>query len=261
MIIEFFGPPSAGKTTLALTVTDQLRTQGYKVADHFSLRPFERQPTAFDGESPLRLLLKPVLSRVGRPFGQILNSARSLSRRDLQVLRDFFGALPPRSLLASLRLAQYFLRLEAEWNAAAGSGEIALFDQAYVQFICSLVLHSNRSDGARLAHVLSISPEPDILILVDAPEETLERRLQQRLRQQSFFERLLEFDMKTNLASTRVIGEIAELLTQQGRSFTRVSSIGPAAFRTILDSIASQLPPPRFRKPVQTWCSAPNETV
>jgi thymidylate kinase len=258
MIVEFFGPPSAGKTTLALTLANQLRAQGYKVAEHLSLRPAEQPPFTSHGETLSRWLVVPVLSRVGRPFGQILSSTTRVSRGELLVLRNFLGALPPRSLLTSLRLGQYLLRLEAQWRAATRTDEIALFDQAYIQFICSLDLHSTRRDSARLARLLSISPEPDMLILVDAPKETLEERLQERLRRQSIFERLFEFDMKMNLASTRVIGEIAELLAQQGRSFTRVSSVDSAAAQTVLESIASQLPRPRHGIPVaQTLCSIP----
>jgi RecA/RadA recombinase len=258
MIIEFFGPPSAGKTTLALMLANQLRARGYKVAEHFSLRPAEQRAIPTGGETHTWSLVGPVLSRVGRPFGQMLRTVGPLSRVELQVLQDFLGTLPPRSFLWSLRLSQYLLRLEAEWSAAARADEIALFDQAYIQFICSLGLLSTLRESTRLARLLLICAEPDMLILVDAPRETLENRLQERMRRQSIFERLFEFDMKMNLASIGVIGEIAELLAQQGRSFTRVSSVDSTAAQTILESIALQLPRPRFGIPVaQTLSSIP----
>ena len=258
MIVEFFGPPSAGKTTLALALVDELRARGHAVSEQLSLRPAEQPPTPSRGETRSWGAVGAVMSRVSRPIGPTLRAAGQLSRGELRVFRDFLSTLPPRNPLNLLRLSQYLLRLEAEWSAAARTEQVALFDQAYIQLIGSLAVLSTHCDGARLARLLSISPAPDMLIMVDAPTETLERRLQERLRGQPFFERLLEFDMKTNLLSARVIRDIADLLTQQGRSFARVSSADPAAARLILDSIVSRFPYPCPPRPVvQTPYSAP----
>jgi thymidylate kinase len=242
MIIEFFGPPSAGKTTLALALADQLRAQGQGVANHFSLRPAEQPHLASPGSRLSLSLVGPTMRRLGRPFWEMLRSAARSSPDRSGVVEDFLGTLPPRSSLWAFRLRQYLLRLEAEWGAAAQDDDIALFDQAYLQFICSLGLLSNQCEPGRLARLVSIRPEPDVLILVDVPRETLERRLQERSRRQSFFERLLEFDMKTNLASVGVIGEIADLLAQQGQSFARIYSVDPSAVQVALESVAARLP-------------------
>jgi thymidylate kinase len=256
MIVEFFGPPSAGKTTLALALADELRRRGHTVTQHLSLRPAEQPPKRFHGEIRSQSPLGAVISRLGRPFGQFLRTASGLSRGEVRVFGEFLGTLPPRNPLWTLRLGQYLMRLGAEWSAAARTEDVALFDQAYVQFICSLAMHSADCDAKSLAHLLSISPAPDMLILVDAPNSTLKQRLHERLRGQSFFERLLEFDMKVNLASTNVIRDVADMLIQQGRSFTRVSSADPAAARHSVDSIVSRLPHPSSPRTAQTYSAS-----
>ena len=73
MIVEFFGPPGAGKTTFAQALAARLREGGQKVDVHLSARPGEdRAISAFNGEASTRQNLIDPLRRLGRPLAQLI---------------------------------------------------------------------------------------------------------------------------------------------------------------------------------------------
>jgi hypothetical protein len=100
-----------------------------------------------------------------------------------------------------------------------------LFDQAFVQAVCSLALLASGADDALIASALEYAPKSDLLIRMVAPLELLTARLHDRRSRQSTIEQLFESDLKTNLASISMIDRLHGLLLQRGRSVLSVSSI------------------------------------
>jgi thymidylate kinase len=90
-----------------------------------------------------------------------------------------------------------------------------IFDQAFVQAVCSLVLLGESSDEANIVAALEMVPKPDLLVRLDAPRNILIDRLLERQRRQSVIEQMLEFDLETNLRSIEVVEHLHAHLWQR----------------------------------------------
>ena len=134
-----------------------------------------------------------------------------MARHPLAVSQDVGTALtlikilPPSSTFWSLRIAQYVSRLSRAWSQATNTGHIVLFDQAFVQAVCSLALLCGVADEQLISNALDVIPKPDLLVHMQAPTEILETRLLDRQRLGGTLERLLEFDLATNLRSLAIV--------------------------------------------------------
>jgi hypothetical protein len=145
---------------------------------------------------------------------------------DIRDAATLIGLLPPRNVLWSARMGQYIVRLSHAWRQASQADHIVLFDQAFVQVVCSLMLfHHRELDEALIAQALDYVPKSDLLIRLDAPHETLKARLCDRTRRQSRIERLFELHQDANLESMHVIDQVHERLRQCGQSVIRVASL------------------------------------
>jgi thymidylate kinase len=151
--------------------------------------------------------------------------------------------LPPKNLIWSIRLSQYILRLSHAWQRASQANHIVLFDQAFVQVVCSLALLGRAPDEALIAQALDCAPKSDLLIRLDAPYETLETRLRERGRRQSTIERLFELDLNTNLESMRIVDQLDDLLRKRGRSVIRAASLDHGSLRESVERIGKQIDP------------------
>ncbi|WP_204302011.1 hypothetical protein, partial [Klebsiella pneumoniae] len=67
--------------------------------------------------------------------------------------------LPPKSFIWRVRLGQYIMRLSKCWSNHSGSTEIVIFDQAFVQAICSLALFNQAADERALERALAVTPK------------------------------------------------------------------------------------------------------
>jgi thymidylate kinase len=227
MIIEFFGAPTVGKTTVARKLADCLRAAGHHVDLVLSYRPAE----VADGESAARRRTAggrsiAAIQRIARPM---VESVRSRSRPagtppPSSLATELLALLPAESLLWSVRLRQYIARLDRAWHIARASHGVTVFDQGFIQALCSLVLLGRAPSAALAAQALAILPRADIVIRLDAPPDVLQARLHERFRNQAWLERLLELDLDTNLRTLSIVDMISELLRCSGRTMITVGN-------------------------------------
>lgn len=244
MIIELFGPPGAGKTTFARTLAARLRERDYTVDLILSYRPVERSP------SESRLIpvsigrrMSFAAQRLIRPLSELLSMIarpRGISR-DLGTALNLIKILPPSSALSSVRLLQYLSRLSHAWFRASAMGKIIVFDQAFVQAVCSLALLCDVTDEVLIAYALDFVPKPDLLVHLDAPLNILEERLRDRHHVGGKIECLLEQDLETSLSSRNVVELLHKLLTMSGWNVVSTTSLDKGSLETAVEQIERQV--------------------
>ena|SRR5579872_3052431 len=220
MIIELFGPPGVGKTTFAHALAARLRERGFGATLALSYRPSE-DLTVADSSNTVRPWF-PALHRIARPIIESMTAARRLPRdsreaRAAIALRNLF---PTHDVVMTLKLRQYMLRLSSAWHDAARADDMVLFDQAFVQLICTLASFSCAARSDDLDAALDTVPQADLLVQLTAPLETLLFRLGKRRQCLSTVEGLLEPDMETSLKSAKIAERLQNFLQQ--RNWTSV---------------------------------------
>jgi broad-specificity NMP kinase len=244
MIIELFGPPGVGKTTFARALAAHLRERGHIVDLVLSQRPAERSPHQVRSASDLSTQqISSMIRRLTRPFAEMLTMARHplTSSHDVGTALNLIKILPPSNALWSLRVAQYLSRLSRAWFQASNTGHIVLFDQAFVQAVCSLVLLCGVVDELLISHALAAIPKSDLLVRLDAPTEILEARLLDRQRLESRIERLLELDLATSLRSLAIVDCLHELLGKGGRQIMNAASLDQHSLNEAVEQVEKQI--------------------
>jgi len=248
MIIELFGPPGVGKTTFARALTTRLRERGHFSELRLSDRPTEHLPVldpdvAAAGQYPARQYQNAVIDRLSRPLSEMLTIARHPfdNSRDLRTAVHLLRLLPPQSIFGSIKNAQYISRLSHSWYEKSHAEHIVLFDQGFVQAVCSLALWAGAASDATIANALDCAPLSDLLIRLEAPLELLRARLYDRRRVQSTIEQLFEFDLKRSLESISMIDRLHALLLQRGRSVLTASSLDRRSLSESVDGIEKEV--------------------
>ncbi len=222
MIVELFGPPCVGKTTLACAVAARLRERGRGVEFVSSYRPSEN-PLRSSAEGTARPRVPAALSRLVRAVVESFSAiGRSVDPGETRAATELMRLLASRSIVHSLRLRQYLFRLSRTWRAAAAARDVSLFDQGFVQAICTCAVLARAADPERIGLALDAVPAADLLVRLDAPAEILEARLAGRRRRQGRIEQLL--DAWTNLEAVWIFDQMHELLQARGRPVIRIAS-------------------------------------
>jgi len=243
MIIELFGPPGVGKTTFSRALTARLRERGHIAELRLSYRPAEHLSVPDPRGAASGLYQNALIRRLRRPLGELLTIARHpfANSSDVKTAVHLVWLLPPTNVFASIKNGQYILRLSHAWYEKSRAVHVALFDQAFVQAVCSLALLARVENDTPIADALDYAPKSDLLIRLEAPLELLKARLHHRRRLQSTAEQLLEPDLETSLASIAMIDRLHNLLLQRGRSVLRASSIDQYSLDESVNVIAKEV--------------------
>jgi thymidylate kinase len=258
MIVELFGPPGAGKTTFANLLAARLQERGSVAELVLSYRPAEQLPSSNSVAAGRKHRhFGAMARRVARPVMELFSMAINPGAvsQIIGTAGSLLKILPPRNILSSIRMNQYLTRLSHSWSRASNSSHVALFDQGFIQAICSLCLLNGAEDDELIGHALDRAPEADLLIHLDAPREVLSARLRKRQDRQSRLERWLELDLKRSLKAAEIAERLHGLLHQRGRRVARVEYIDenslPRAAQDLAERLTAQLGADGDRPPCQ----------
>jgi thymidylate kinase len=188
MIVEFIGAPGSGKTSLVSTALDALRACGieaYSVVG--ASRPFTARTAAgrlVPAWTPKRLRN----ALLWQLFLLMSAAGRWRSRSDEAALSDFVRMTQQRRPSAAeserRRVVPWLWRLRGVHRFLrryGRQGEGIVFDQGHAHRVVQLFASDVEApDPSAVATYLSLVPQPDLLIHVDAPPGVCERRMIER---------------------------------------------------------------------------------
>lgn len=243
MIVELFGPPGSGKTTFAHALTVRLRACELNAELKLSWRPTERTFVFGVDSKAGSQQTNAVLHRVARPIREMLTIACHplANSRDVRMAMRLIRLLPPKNVTLLLKNVQYISRLTHSWHSKSDGSDVTIFDQAFVQAVCSLARMAGVADEGVIAEALSYLPKSDLFVCVEVPLEVVKARLQDRQLLQSRLERLLEADLIDQLASRELIGRLQAILVKEGRRLVTVSSLDQESLERSIEIVKDEI--------------------
>ena len=234
LIIELYGPPAAGKTTLARQMAAQMQAAGDAVKLVLSSRPSETIEHRHRDSAPATALA--AIKRLTRPAREYIACiGRRRPEAGNSIAPALLAILPPMSWAWSMRLRQYIVRLEEAWRTANQTNGTVIFDQGFVQAICSLALQTRSPTPEAIEEALTLVPKATQWIRVDAPRNTLHARLEARRHDQGWIERRFELDEQMSLRSIEILDILESILRR------RFSNLARLDFATMRDSVDSSV--------------------
>lgn len=235
MIIETFGPPGAGKTTFSRALAQRLRDRGYTVDLVLTLPHLQSHFFSRGGFVPALLRISHAI------FVTIVILCRPFANaRGLRLARDLLRLMPPKNPIWRIRLSQYVMRFSCVWHDSHQPDHIVLFDQGFVQAVCTLALFS-RADEKAIARAIGMRTRPDLLIRFDAPKELLEQRLYERTHAKAFAERWFEPDVHTFLQAKPITDYVSSLLAAKDERMICINSLDSNLMLEALDLVEEEV--------------------
>nr|WP_113133834.1 AAA family ATPase [Ensifer sp. ENS12] len=239
VIVELFGPAASGKTTLARGLEAALDARGIAVRLVGSSRPAEKGSEPPGAGARPSSALPAALARASKVFTALDALVPGVSIDPL--VGQLMEILPPKSWTRAIRARRYLRNICGSWSAALTSDSVVIFDQGFMNSLCSLALFSGALSQHALSRGLSLVPAPDLLIRVETPREVLQARLEKRLRRQGVFERLFESDIQRSLRQIEISSMIDDLLKAVGRHSMRVSWRDQDTLAMAVETIADEI--------------------
>jgi hypothetical protein len=212
IVIEFFGLPGAGKTTIANCFTEALRARGYRVQ------------TAND--FVLWLSQQPKLKKLGFLLSDLRNAIRQLFCCTLFGLR-----LRPIKALSFSRIVRVpYINLCFERYLDTLGRTVVVMDQANMQLIWSIGAFASRYDKASLNEACTATLGTHLryyACLTPDPAET-SLRLQGRKSNHSRFDNLDDEQLHFALGNASgIVTDLHTILDQKGRHVTVIDATLP----------------------------------
>ncbi|MER8742239.1 AAA family ATPase [Mesorhizobium sp. M1004] len=209
MIIELFGPPGAGKTTLLRGLCQGLAKHGINVKTVNGYRLIEHGSAQDDGPE-----IRHGIGRIGKKIATSAPVLLSTLPKD-SVAARLLTSIPLRSRVWSWRMKVDIAQLCQSWRQARESSGCFIFEEGMIQALCALgvLARTPRLDAVRKC--LAFLPRPDLVVQLDAPQETLRRRLEERYAHQPLLEVILfELGVARGLRQAEISREVGECLRQ-----------------------------------------------
>lgn len=223
MIIEFFGPPASGKTTLAHALAGRLRDRGYMAKVILCYRPRSRGGGwNFFGIFSITYRIYLALISI---VGIMIWSSRD--RYELKLSNSLLKIMMPKDIIWRVRIWQYIMRLSRCWKQARKSTDITIFDQGFVQAVGSLAMFNGAADDRSIAQALHFAPQADLVVRMVVPRDDVEARLHARMMSAPAAERLFEVDVAGNMNSFQVFDSIGDVLLRAHRDIVSVQPVDP----------------------------------